>query len=204
MGVVAYSNDVPFDSLGIPAVFWQFLLVLWSKLEEAAWKTKTHRQIEVTTRQFGVNKNRAGECLRYLEVSGLFTIVQWGTRHRPLQPGTPTILKYLDGSAEEWEIFIDALAEQLRIDRENHHARRGAEFKSFVVDLATLVDSKRVAWHLPQQTARIWQEAAENPRSLTDDFPDLETDDESIRRGGILTPNNCPTVVQIFCRTVPR
>lgn len=99
---------------GIPASFWKFLIVVWREV------MGQRHLCSKTMNQFHVTKNTARRWTAALSVSHLFN-VHYGKRHKPNEPGIPTMISYRTKSTpDEWVCFISALRDTVIADRGEH------------------------------------------------------------------------------------
>jgi hypothetical protein len=104
-------------SVGIPASFWKYLLVLWRDIAD----NKPGYRSTKTMTQFQVGRDAAMKWTAALSVSCSFH-VRYGFRHKPNEPGVPTTIEYLPHSTrEDWFCFITALRETVLKDRREHN-----------------------------------------------------------------------------------
>lgn len=95
----------------IPATFWQFLLIVWRDVNH-----HKDNACKKALKKFYMREASAGRWTAALQASGLFH-VKYGHGDKDRKNAVPTVLTYLDADFEEWEIFIEALAEQLQADK---------------------------------------------------------------------------------------
>jgi hypothetical protein len=108
----------------IPADFWQFLMIVWRDVNHHADST-----CDRSMRQFHIRPTKASKWTAALMVSGLF-YVRYGWKHKNKEKGVPTQFTYLDGDFQTWEIFIEALNEQIKADKDHGYDDCGGGFRA--------------------------------------------------------------------------
>lgn len=119
------GNRLPELDKGIPASFWKYSLVLWNAVlgfgcVEKKFTTKK------TMQDFGIRAATAVRWTAAYMASGLFDI-RLGARHVKGVKGVPSIYRYLNGTEQEWDIFLRCLSWLCRKDKSRHESQEGSE-----------------------------------------------------------------------------
>ena len=119
------GQRLPVLDLGIHASFWKYSLVLWNAVVGFGCVEKNFTA-KKTMQDFGIRPATALRWTAAYMASGLFDI-RLGRRHVKGVKGEPSIYRYLNGTEQEWDIFLRCLSWLCRKDKSRHESQEGSE-----------------------------------------------------------------------------